>query len=148
MDNQTYLKYLTAVDTHQLRLKVLKVEGEEYEYDYKGDNLPSTFHLGLMRENHIVCIASFFDNPCAESSNSRSVQLRGMATETNFHGHGYGKLIMQKAIEECRDKGFDLLWCNARIRAIPFYEKMGFEVISDPFMVPRVGMHRVMKRAL
>ena len=148
MQTNPELKYLSAADTHELRLKVLKVPNAEYAYDYKGDNLPSTFHLGLMQGKELVCIASFFDNSCAQDPEANAVQLRGMATDQAFHGHGFGKLIMQKAFEACREKGYELLWCNARVHAIPFYEKLGFEVISEPFMVPRVGMHRVMKRKL
>lgn len=142
------LKYLKAVDTHQLRLKVLKVPNEEYAYDYQGDNLESTFHLGLEKDNQLVCIASFFENPCAQDPDLRGVQLRGMATDSAVQGMGFGKHIMELAMEQSRNKGFELMWCNARIHAIPFYEKLGFRCVSDPFMVPRVGMHRVMKREL
>ena len=34
-----------------------------------------------------------------------------------------------------------LLWCNARVPAVPFYQKHGWQVVSEPFEVPTAGPH-------
>ena len=33
------------------------------------------------------------------------------------------------------------LWCNARIRAVPFYTRHRFNEIGEPFDFPGVGEH-------
>jgi hypothetical protein len=40
-----------------------------------------------------------------------------------------------------------LLWCNARVPAVPFYREMGWAVVSEPFEIPTAGPHvRMVKR--
>jgi len=40
-----------------------------------------------------------------------------------------------------------VLWCNARVGAVPFYRSHGWEVVSAVFEVPAVGPHhRMVKR--
>ncbi|MBE3570754.1 MAG: GNAT family N-acetyltransferase [Bacillales bacterium] len=49
-------------------------------------------------------------------------------------GLGAGKAIM-KAIEEyARSQNVPALKLNAQIHAIPFYEKLGYKVVSEEFM--------------
>jgi ribosomal protein S18 acetylase RimI-like enzyme len=36
------------------------------------------------------------------------------------------------------------LWCQARERAVSFYERAGFQVVGEPFDVPKIGEHRGM----
>lgn len=148
MDLAPTLRFVSAAETHGLRLEVLKVPHEEYEYDYVGDNLDSTFHMALYFEDEIACVASFFEKKCRECESVRSVQLRGMATSKLFQGKGLGAKLVADAIEEAKKRGYKSMWCNARLKAIPFYEKLGFEVISEEFMVPKVGLHRVMSFSL
>ncbi len=39
-----------------------------------------------------------------------------------------------------------LVWCNARVVAVPFYAKQGWEIVSEVFDIPTVGPHRAMLR--
>jgi hypothetical protein len=41
-----------------------------------------------------------------------------------------------------------LLWCNARLPAVGFYEKQGWITISDTFEIPTAGPHRKMKKEI
>ena len=47
--------------------------------------------------------------------------LRGMATEEKFRKKGFGKLLLKTAEKIISEKGSNNLWCNARIKAVPFY---------------------------
>jgi hypothetical protein len=42
--------------------------------------------------------------------------------------------------------GGGLLWCKARLPAVVFYERGGFEVGSDPWDEPHIGPHVAMWR--
>lgn len=39
-----------------------------------------------------------------------------------------------------------LLWCNARVVAIPFYIADGWKIVSDVFEIQTVGPHVIMTR--
>ena len=36
------------------------------------------------------------------------------------------------------------MWCDARVGAVGFYERMGFAVVTEEFDKPEVGPHRGM----
>ena len=75
-------------------------------------------------------------------------QLRGMATLPEVRGEGHGVRLV-KAAERCvRSAGAGLCWCNARVAAIGFYEKLGWEVVGGEFEIATVGPHFRMVRLL
>ncbi|WP_423801520.1 GNAT family N-acetyltransferase [Neobacillus sp. SAB-20_R2A] len=47
---------------------------------------------------------------------------------------GAGKAIMETIESHAREKDFRKLKLNAQTHAIPFYEKLGYEVVSEEFM--------------
>ena len=52
---------------------------------------------------------------------------------------------MKAAIEEAERRGLDEQRLTAQVHATPFYERLGFEVISDEFLeagLPHVEMLR------
>lgn len=127
-----------------LRMSVLRPGRPIEEGMFPGDEDESTFHLGLYEEDELVTVASFYkeDNPDLEGTGYR---LRSMATEPDSRGKGYGKEILKYGLDKLREEGINYLWCNARTTASGFYEKMGFDIISDEFDIPTIGPHYVMK---
>ena len=69
-------------------------------------------------------------------------QLRGMAVVPGLQGEGIGSSLLT-AVH--RDVG-EGLWCNARERAVPFYQRHGWIIVSEPFDVGTIGPHRRMVR--
>jgi hypothetical protein len=47
-----------------------------------------------------------------------------------------------------RERGARELWANARLSAVPFYERHGLSVVSTPFDLPTLGEHLVMAEPL
>lgn len=137
---------IKAEETYPIRKSVLR-EGMSLSHQMNGDHDSSTLHLGLFDEDRLVCIGSFMK---AAKSNFKGVQyqLRGMASAKGSQGKGYGKDLLQKAEELLKDKGVDILWCNARVVAIDFYSKLGYEFFGDVFEVNEVGPHFVMFKKL
>ena len=74
--------------------------------------------------------------------------MRGMATSDSAQGKGYGKLLLQEAEAILKSNDVDIIWCNARLVAIDFYKKMGYQVMSDVFEAPQIGPHYVMYKKL
>lgn len=73
-------------------------------------------------------------------------RIRGSAVDPSWRGQGVGKLLQRFAVEQAKalDAGPCWLWANARIGAVPFYEKLGWRVVSELFEIPDIGPHRVM----
>lgn len=60
---------------------------------------------------------------------------------------GSGKAIMDKIEEHAKKQGLPALKLNAQTQAIPFYEKLGYQVISEEFMDAGIP-HRTMKKTI
>ena len=51
------------------------------------------------------------------------------------HGRGMGTALMKRAVASVRGKyGCDRICMDAQMRAVPFYERLGFEVTSEPYL--------------
>ncbi len=65
-----------------------------------------------------------------------------MAVDETLHGTGVGKALLKYSIREIESlSDVRLFWCNARVSAAGFYEKMGWKAASEVFMVEGVGPH-------
>jgi ribosomal protein S18 acetylase RimI-like enzyme len=69
-----------------------------------------------------------------------------MATRRDLQGQGIGSKVIAAVVDHVAGQGGDLIWCNARVGAIAFYNKAGFENWGDEFVLPNVGPHVVMWR--
>ena len=49
-----------------------------------------------------------------------------------------------RCFREIHSGGGSYLWCNARLIAVPFYERMGLTAVGDLFEMPEIGPHYVM----
>ncbi|MDQ0268699.1 GNAT family N-acetyltransferase [Cytobacillus purgationiresistens] len=58
---------------------------------------------------------------------------------------GSGKAIMQSIESYAKEQGLDTLKLHAQTHAIPFYEKIGYDVISEEFLDAGIP-HRTMKK--
>lgn len=72
-------------------------------------------------------------------------QLRGMATRPDLAGQGVGRALVRAAQEVLLSRSpVRLFWCKARTPAIPFYERLGWRVVSEEFVIEHYGPHRKM----
>jgi predicted GNAT family N-acyltransferase len=60
---------------------------------------------------------------------------------------GAGKAVMDKIEELAREQELSAVKLNAQTQAIPFYTKLGYEVVSEEFMDAGIP-HRTMKKYL
>src|SRR5882672_1589828 len=56
--------------------------------------------------------------------------------------------FLEAVIAHASDRGAQLLWCNVRTAAIPFYKRAGFRVIGALWHDPDTGLHTAMHRLL
>lgn len=126
-----------------LRAKVLRDGKPAGECAFPGDERESTFHLADIKQEQVICVATFHLQSHPDFA-GKGYQLRGMATESDYRGHGLGTRLVNFAIVYLRGMKADYIWCNARKNAYSFYMSQGFEFISGEFEVPDIGPHRTM----
>jgi len=143
-----HIKLVDAEEIRPLRHKMLR-QGKTYSTtSYNRDNERLTFHLGVTVEEKIVSCATFYPEETNKMRDKNPYRLRGMATDSNYLRKGYGRQIMQEAFQILKLKECNLLWCNARIIAVPFYQSVGFQEIGDLFDISDIGPHYYMYKRI
>ncbi|MEA9357914.1 GNAT family N-acetyltransferase [Bacteriovorax sp. PP10] len=137
---------LNASDTYPIRQQVLTPDHDlkksKFEHDEDED---ISFHLGAFIESQLVSVASFYYDRNTNFPDLHQYQLRGMATLPEFQGQGLSSELLNMAFPVIKQNFCTLLWCNARVTAIGFYEKVGFKTFSaEPFEIEGIGMHVLM----
>ena len=151
---QASIEHITALQTIDLRTRILR-PGQPIEVcHYPEDNLISTFHLGayinLENGGRVIAANGTFMRDAHMHFPEAIIpyRLRGMATDHQYRGMGLGSLILQQGEMLLKVMNCDLLWFNAREIAFPFYEKNGFTIIGEMFDIPGAGPHKVMYKWL
>ncbi|MDG0817180.1 GNAT family N-acetyltransferase [Bdellovibrio svalbardensis] len=148
LNSKIDIRRIYTNETLPLRKKVLKPFLTEEECINPGDDLTSTYHFGLFQENKLISISTFIQEGHPDFLSTFPYRLRGMATDTEFQGQGLGGILLQHGVEYLRQKECDFLWFNARIKAFPFYEKLGFSYYGPLFDIKDIGPHKVMYKIL
>jgi predicted GNAT family N-acyltransferase len=109
-----------------------------------------TFHLAARTvDGRLVGVVRFSPAPCPWRPEARAPwQLRGMATDAAARRSGAGRALVAEGLARIAASGGDLVWCNARVAAVGFYERMGFTVVTEEFAKPEGGPHRGMAMAV
>ncbi|MEO8590885.1 MAG: GNAT family N-acetyltransferase [Flavobacteriales bacterium] len=144
----THVRIIPPSDTYALRLLVLRPGGTLKDVDYAHDSAPDTFHLGAYSNERIVSIGSFYAEQRVELPGVKHFRLRGMATHPEFRSQGVGAVLMRAGFDQLQRAHADRLWCNARLLAVPFYERLGLITEGPEFDIPGIGGHYLMHRAI
>ena len=124
-----------------LRYEVLRVGLPRGTEHYPGiDEDPRTTFLCAYEEDVLVGCSTLQ----VDEKEGCKFRIRGMAVSAEHRNKGVGTLIV-KGLQDYAKKRDSGIWCNARIRAIPVYERCGFVVISDVYDIEGIGPHRDME---
>jgi predicted GNAT family N-acyltransferase len=123
------------------------IQGTDRESPYFAlDFDQSTRHFGVFQNGRCLGCATFVRS---EYNDGPAWQLRGMATVPELQHRGIGRMLLKFAEDHLAQQStIKTLWCNARLPAVPFYRKMGWKTVSDPFTLEGVGPHRKMVKTL
>jgi GNAT superfamily N-acetyltransferase len=139
---------ISASLVRSLRHSVLRPFEPPEKIVYFGDEAPDTLHAGAFVGGSLVGIASVCREPMPGSQNGAEWRLRGMATVPALRGQGLGRALLEACFAHIREHGGQLLWCNARVAAMGFYDRMGFVAQGQEFEIVPIGPHYVMTRRL
>lgn len=73
------------------------------------------------------------------------VKMRQVAVAPASSGRGVGTRLVEFSERLARDAGFQIIELHARQTAVPFYEKLAYTVVSEPFEeigIPHVKMEK------
>jgi predicted GNAT family N-acyltransferase len=138
------VRRINAKDTYFLRQKILRPNANEDACHFEGDEDELTFHLGAFVDNKIVSIASFYFISHPDIKDEYQFRLRGMATLEEYRNKGFSSALLKTAFPHIKNNQCTVLWCNARLTAKGFYQKVGFETIGEEFEIEGIGPHIVM----
>lgn len=129
----------TADEIVPLRAKILRpgrpVDDGRWDCDRVGD----TRHWLIEDAGRVLGVATVLRSPFPDGDGPEW-QLRGMAVDDGQRGKGVGARLLDGLVRDVAEP----LWCNARISAVPFYEKAGWRAVSAAFDIPGVGPHQRM----
>jgi len=121
---------------HPLRMAVLRPGRPPGSSAYAGDDDPSARHVAVYLGTEVVSVGSVFPDvaPWAPER-TEAWRVRGMATREDVRGRGLGQLVLSALIDHARANGGRFIWCEARVGAPGFYERSGFIIEGEPFIL-------------
>lgn len=141
------IRRVSAEDVRPLRRRVLRAGLPKQNVEFAGDDAADTFHAGAFVGGRLVAVATVLRRPPpGDPAVTTAWQVRGMATEPAARGRGLGGELLERCLEHVARSGGELVWCNARIRAVSFYERHGFVSEGDVFDIVDLGPHMRMRR--
>ncbi|MGB7158686.1 MAG: GNAT family N-acetyltransferase, partial [Tepidisphaeraceae bacterium] len=114
---------------------------------FPGDDAPGTIHVVATQHDEIVGCATMIKSAW---DGQKAWQVRGMAVTPRLQRAGVGRAMLEELqrLARASDDEVALLWCNARSPAVGFYERQGWVVASDEFVIETAGPHFKMTKRL
>ena len=141
--SQIHCRLATLDEIVALRHAVLRPGLPRESAIFAGDHDATTRHFAAIFNGRVVCCASLMRS---EWEGGPAWQLRGMATAQEFQGAGLGAALLCEMDAFVEANPPAAMWCNARTSAAGFYEKQGWEIRSEEFMIEGVGPHHKMSK--
>ena len=142
------IKIIDSKETYSVRHPILRKGKPLESCIFDGDDLETTFHLGLFSEEKLIGICTFLKKKYNVLSETHQYQLRGMAILNDFQGKGFGHIILKYGESLLKNKKAKIVWCNAREVAVNFYKKSNYKIIGESFDVKGIGLHYTMFKQL
>lgn len=107
---------------------------------FEGDQGPDAMHWAAIDESdRVVGCATL--HPSAWEGEP-AWQLRGMAVAKGVRSQGVGGRLVAALLEWVGSQTPGrVVWANARVPAVRFYQRLGWRVVSEVFEIPTAGPH-------
>lgn len=125
-------------EVRRLSLYPFKPPGRQINEEMTAN--PGTIFAGAFREdNPVGCIAVL-----PETGHDCQWRIRWFGVLAKERGQGIGAHLIKTVQREAENNRVSL-WAEVRVRAMPIYERLGFEPLGGFFDLPEIGVHRVMR---
>ena len=130
----TDIKWTTDLDSEiyedakAIRFKVF-VDEQEVPEELEIDELEAdSHHLVIYLDGKEIATARIYE------IDEDFYKIQRVAVYKDLRGSGYGALAIQKAEERVREFGGNKVLLGAQLQALPFYEKLGYSVVSEEYL--------------
>lgn len=146
-------KAVPRAEIFDLRRSVLRPGLPAEAAMYPEDADPGVFHMAAYDGDTLAACATFFPDPVPGEEAVPAYRFRGMASSPEARGRGFGAAVLRAGIEEaarrmwcdggppCSSRAWGMVWCNGRVSARGFYERMGFTTDGETFEIAPSGAH-------
>jgi GNAT superfamily N-acetyltransferase len=87
------------------------------------------FHFLALDGKKVMGIARLHLNAPGEA------QFRYMGVDLRYRRHGIATRLLRALEKEAKRRGAKIAWFNAREPAVPFYEKCGYHIFEQSYML-------------
>lgn len=156
----------SAEEVIDLRHAVLRPGQPREAAMYDVDVRPATRHFVATIDGAVVGCVTIFPSPWRgggesgggnDETDPDAWQLRGMGVAPDVQSAGVGRKLLEAVDAFLRTLAPPppppsptgrpmLVWCNARVTAMGFYQRCGWTVASEVFDLPPIGPHVKMTR--
>jgi GNAT superfamily N-acetyltransferase len=136
------VRLVDAAHTRELRRSVLRPHFAPDD-EMPGDEHADALHVAAFAGSSLASACLIFPEPCPWQPGRPAWRLRSMATDPAARGTGAGTAVARLAAETAKDRGAELLWCEARESAVSFYLRCGWQLHGERFSTG-YGPHRYM----
>jgi len=135
------IKYNTEEYSRELELrdKVLRKPMGLSLYDENLEAEQHDFHIGAFVNNNIVGVMIL------TRLNTDDVKMRQVAVDEKWRAKKIGCEMVIYAEEYSKNRGYATMLLNARKTAVGFYEKLGYEKISEEFLEINIPHYKMRK---
>ena len=141
---QFHTQIINSELTYDIRKRVLWPHIKDGNYAIEPDNIATTFHLGTYFQNQIISVGTFIKETNSKFDCNPQYRLRAMATDTDYQVKGAGRNLFLTALDILKNKKIMMLWCDARLNAIPFYQALKMKSLDKVYQIPNIGPHKTM----
>ncbi len=139
-----HFKIVRPEELYRVRQAELRPNLKPEECVFEGDNEEESTHFAAFWENNIVgCLSAIRRNHVAVGARN-AIQFRAMAVLAHYQGKHIGSALLLFAEQYLFKNGEHAFWLNGRIKAVPFYESMGYVGEGALFDIPGIGLHLTM----
>ena len=128
---------------YRLRFEELRQPWDQPEGSERASDDDTAIHALLLDENGKpagVCRLSF--------ASAAEGQLRFMAIRKDLQNKGLGKLLVDYLEDKARKQGAEFMTLQAREKAVPFYERLGYKVVEKTHLLFGEIQHFKMQKEL
>ena len=146
-----------AARTFALRAAVLRAGVPLEQVDFGDNNSPKSRHFAALSHADLDAqgcklVGAGYISPNSEPGDIDAPgvtpggwQLRGMSVSENQRGRGVGRALVERCVAAALQQNAPVLWCNARVRAVPLYQRAGFVSVGEVFQIEGIGPHSRMR---
>ncbi len=135
------IKYDTAEYRKELKLRdeVLRKPLGLSLYDEQLEAEKKDFHIGAFLDDKTVGVLIL------TRLNATAVKMRQVAVDEKWRAKKTGSKLVGYAEEYSKNKGYENMLLHARKSAVGFYEKLGYEKISEEFQEIHIPHYEMRK---